>query len=480
MQHLMDSPLSRVAGSWALVYILSACSTHAHLAASIHTSTSDGGEPGAAGVGESDQGGTSGTGGTATGGTGTGGADGGSGATGGSGTGGTQGGSQGVSGTGGSGGSGQSSGGGGHGGGASGRAAGGSAGAGGKKPVSTGKPPACPSGNMLSGQTGMWEDVTPSAVTLDKNFTGPVNNYGVQDVLADPSCPGRFYAFICYQGVWVTTDYGATWTQADTDNQLEQGRPWGEAIASDGSYMLACTGYGNGRVGAWKSIDGGATWKAYPIADNSDPYMFDIDPTDNTHVISTSHSVGHVYESMDAGETWSDAGDTGVPDSPYAFFITPTTWLLVTQDDHGTMLTTDSGKTWSKVGDMQHVHGAEQIFIDPNNSDIYVPSHNGVQGVYRSTDNGATFKQVSTGQGAAVVATDSTLYSIDSGASTDGNPPNPFTSPRADGTKWTAMTFPSAMTNGTKRAGVAQDPVSKKWVIVSGNWNAGIWRYLEP
>jgi hypothetical protein len=36
------------------------------------------------------------------------------------------------------------------------------------------------------------------------------------------------------------------------------------------------------------------------------------------------------------------------------------------------------------------------------------------------------------------------------------------------------------MTNGPKRADVAKDPVTGKWAVVAGNWNAGIWRYVEP
>ena len=137
----------------------------------------------------------------------------------------------------------------------------------------------------LTGANGVWENVTPKGISLDAKLV-PADNFGVMDVLADPAHPGMFYAFVCYQGVWRSVDWGATWTKVDTDNNLEQGRPWGEAIAPDGSYMLASTGYGTARWGAWKSIDGGATWAKYPIADNSDPYMFDIDPSDKNHVIS--------------------------------------------------------------------------------------------------------------------------------------------------------------------------------------------------
>jgi hypothetical protein len=322
--------------------------------------------------------------------------------------------------------------------------------------------------------------VTPKGISLDAKLV-PADNFGVQDVLADPAHPGMFYAFVCYQGVWKSVDWGATWTKVDTDNNLEQGRPWGEAIAPDGSYMLACTGYGTARWGAWKSIDGGATWAKYPIADNSDPYMFDIDPSDKNHVISTSHSTDHIYESHDAGQTWIDRGSSGAGESDYVFFVTSTTWLAVAQaGSGGTRRTTSSGGAWTTVGPMEHVHGGEQIFIDPSNHDIYVGAHSSSSGVFRSTDGGASFSSVSRTQSAAIFGTGSRIYSLDSGATLVANPPLPVSTMRTSGTDWASLAVPAGMTNGAKRADVSFDARTGKWVIVSGNWLAGIWRYIEP
>jgi hypothetical protein len=337
------------------------------------------------------------------------------------------------------------------------------------------------SATMVTGQPGIWENVTPSGIDTSPNFH-PAESFGVQDVLADPIHAGTFYAFVCYQGVWKTTDFGTTWSKVSTDGKLDQGRPWGEAIAPDGSYMLACTGYGTARWGVWKSTDGGSTWRNHHISDSSDPYMFDIDPADKNHVIATLHAGGNVYESTNAGETWTAKADGGVGGSGYVFFITPTTWLLVAQSGAGgTMRTTDSGATWSHVGEMEHVHGAEQIYVDPTNRAIYVPSHTYDQkhGVYRSTDGGASFQKVSTAQSATVFATGTKLYSLDSGANLGGNPPIPHSANRSDGTSWTAMTAPEPMTNGAKRGAVSFAADTNRWVVITGNWNAGIWRYIE-
>ena len=51
-------------------------------------------------------------------------------------------------------------------------------------------------------------------------------------------------------------------------------------------------------------------------------------------------------------------------------------------------------------------------------------------------------------------------------------------SPVGSGTTWGSYTTkPANMTNGAKRAAVAFD--GSHYVLISGNWNAGLWRYVE-
>jgi len=344
----------------------------------------------------------------------------------------------------------------------------------------------------LGAQTGVWENVTPAGINLSPNYPSTANGYGVQDVLADPIHPGTFYAFVCYQGCWKSTDWGTSWVQVDTDNKLEGGRPWGEAIAPDGSYMLACNGYNTaGDGGAWKSTNGGVTWTSYAIPDPdgyNDPYNFDIDKSNAQHALASMHGSAIIWESQDGGQTWANRGSPA-GSSPYIFFLTSTTWLAVPgwDDTTRTMRTTDSGTTWTAVSPtalyngnlpMEHFHGNEQIAIDPSGI-IYVPSETGI---YRSTDGGASFTQVNGNGTSSVFATATTLYAEYAWA-LNSSPvtPNPLTSPLTNGTSWTAMpTPPAAMTNGAKRAAVAYNAATANYVIVSGNWTAGIWRYTEP
>jgi hypothetical protein len=106
---------------------------------------------------------------------------------------------------------------------------------------------------------------------------------------------------------------------------------------------------------------------------------------------------------------------------------------------------------------------------------IYAPSVN-PNGVFKSTDYGQTWNQVSTSLENAVFGTPNQIYADNSFASGGANPDNLMSSP-ISGTQWSAMTPVPAMSNGSKRAAVTYDGVN--YIIVSGNWLAGIWRYVE-
>src|SRR5208282_6275435 len=121
--------------------------------------------------------------------------------------------------------------------------------------------------------------------------------------------------------------------------------------------------------------------------------------------------------------------------------------------------------------------GQEQLYIDPERHDIYLPSRSGI---HRSSDLGATFQRVSAIGGSTVCATQERLYAEFSWATTAVVQPQPQSARRSDGQAWTALASPLGLVNGAKRAAAVRDPASGRWVILSGCWNAGLWRYREP
>jgi hypothetical protein len=359
-----------------------------------------------------------------------------------------------------------------------------------------GKPIMGPDGGS-GGQVGVWENVTPASVNLDQAYKGG-DNYGVQDVLADPVRPSDLYAFICQQGAWRSTDYGRTWKQTYAGDNW--GKPWGTAIdpnpARDPDAAPALYVGVSNAIGFVKSTDFGVTWTVTKMpADFGDyryqqVYSVDVDPNDTKHLIVAFHEAPDVAESTDAGATWvkhitppEDGGS-----SYYPFFIntgnaatTRKTWLTVPQQngDARALRTTDGGATWTKLNKFQHHHGSAEIF-DAGGGTLYVAAMQ-PDGVHKSTDFGVTWNMLTNMSSGVVTASSKTLYtSVGLGWGNTNAPLNPtlVSAPRTADANWKATTAPTGMVDGAKRIAVTNDGTHN--IIVAGNWHAGIWRYVEP
>jgi RNA polymerase sigma factor (sigma-70 family) len=331
-----------------------------------------------------------------------------------------------------------------------------------------------------------WVDVTPAGIELANGAYGKGDNFGVQEILVDPRHPNRLYAFVCYQGVWASTDYGQSWSKVSRPGgPLDEAKPWGAAIAPDGSYLLASQGNGPHFTQIFKSSDGGVTWKGFQTP--LDPENIDIDPDDALHVITSGHSAVTLAESSDGGQTWSDRGPMGIASSAtYVYFLASSTILAVANGDNspgsGTWrgVKTGSAWTWTRVSAQQHWNGSHQLFIDRARHAIY---NGGAFGIFRSTDVGLTWTCIdvstNTPQSGMVIGTPSTLWS--SASYPNGNTPyfaNLHMAPRTSELEWTLSDAPRGMTNGAKSCALTSDGTNS--ILVSGNWNAGIWRLIEP
>jgi photosystem II stability/assembly factor-like uncharacterized protein len=112
-----------------------------------------------------------------------------------------------------------------------------------------------------------------------------------------------------------------------------------------------------------------------------------IDPQDD-EVIHVGAGSGHVYRTEDGGVTWSSTypGASGIndmavdPQDPQKIYLAST--RLYTSSDQG--------ETFQEV---DHVEYAECIDIAADSSAIYVGASFG-RGVYRSTDGGSTWSQI--------------------------------------------------------------------------------------
>jgi hypothetical protein len=102
------------------------------------------------------------------------------------------------------------------------------------------------------------------------------------------------------------------------------------------------------------------------------------------------------------------------------------------------------------------------------------------QGVFRSTDYGATWTNVDTGKfpEAVVWGTPKGLYAMYGWACSGCNLGTNYETAPASGDTWTAAAVPAALTIGPNSVAVAYD--GAHYVFLAVMWDQGIWRYVEP
>ena len=206
---------------------------------------------------------------------------------------------------------------------------------------------------------------------------GPFRGGRVLAVTGVPGQPNTYYFGAVAGGVWKTTDGGASWKpMSDKEPFWSVG-----AIAvapSNPSVIYVGTGeacirgdisYGNG---VWKSLDGGQTWQHVGLEDTRQIGRIFVDPH-NPNIVFVA-ALGHAF-------------------GPNA--------------ERGVFRTTDGGTTWQKVLFKDDKTGAIDLSFDPHNPNLIfaalyearrspweLVSGGPGSGLYRSSDDGTTWKQL--------------------------------------------------------------------------------------
>ncbi|MDX1463053.1 MAG: T9SS type A sorting domain-containing protein, partial [Marinirhabdus sp.] len=197
--------------------------------------------------------------------------------------------------------------------------------------------------------------------------------------------------------------------------------------------------------GIFKTTDAGATWQ--PIFDGEGALSIgDMEISkNNTDVIwvgtgevnagggSLVYDGDGIYKSEDGGNTWENKGlpATGSigkilidPNDENTVFAAAMGPLFRNDDNRGVYRTEDGGTTWEQVLFINDITGAIDMAIHPTNSDILYaamwervrrPQFNSFggpnSGLYRSTDGGTTWNEMTTGLPS--IASDKGRISID-------------------------------------------------------------------
>jgi photosystem II stability/assembly factor-like uncharacterized protein len=211
---------------------------------------------------------------------------------------------------------------------------------------------------------------------------GPFRGGRVLAVAGVPGDGATFYFGSVDGGVWRTTNAGVTW------EPLFDGQPISSigalALApSDPKVIFAGTGEADMRsditygAGVYKSTDGGAHWQHLGLDDTRQIGKVLIDPQDPNIVWVAA--LGHAYG--------------------------PNT-------ERGVFKSTDGGRTWQKVLYKNPDVGAIDLAFDPSDARIvyaalwqsrrppwsqYPPDQGPGSGLYKTTDGGATWKQLAGG-----------------------------------------------------------------------------------
>ena len=223
---------------------------------------------------------------------------------------------------------------------------------------------------------------------LSWRMLGPFRGGRVDAVSGVPGRPHEFYFGAVNGGVWKTTDGGRVWRPI-FDSQpvasigalaVAPSAPDTIYVGTGESTLRDSMSFGNGM---YKSIDSGRTWTHIGLDDTQHIGKIAVDPR-NANVVFVA-VIGHVYEA---------------------------------HPDRGVFRSEDGGKSWKKVLFKNDSVGAADVVIDPTNSRIvyaslwntrrppwytYQPTNGPGGGLFKSTDGGTTWSQLTNGLPTACV-----------------------------------------------------------------------------
>jgi len=236
--------------------------------------------------------------------------------------------------------------------------------------------------------------------SINKNLTVNQGSGGtflplVVALTVDPSRPSTLYAGTYGNGLFQSTDAGATW--ASVNAGMRSSYVWTVAPAPGQSSTVFAGTVG---AGVYESVDAARTWSptnsglslglvSALVADSAAP-----------HALYAAAFDG-VYKSLDGGGSWQPSNN-GLPVAPVTALVQQpgSRALFAGTRGAGLLKSTDAGATWSGSAQGLADSYVASIAIDPSNASILYagtahPDTSQSERVYKSTNGGSTWTQTS-------------------------------------------------------------------------------------
>ncbi len=238
----------------------------------------------------------------------------------------------------------------------------------------------------------------------------------VVDVAVDPWSPSTVYAATFTDGVFKSTDGGATWNSAndglrgclfmpDTQCNVDQDCPPGQTCVIQAQQMnrlvidptTPAVLYFVG-LGSFKSTDGGQSWTSMSGLYTGDS-AFAIDPQTPSTLYASITGQG-IFKSSDGGANWSPSS-TGLTSLYVQALtinpVTPTT-LYAGTNGAGTFKSTNAGANWVASNAGLTSMNVTALAVDPvNPSTLYAGTGGAGARLFKSTNGGASWTALNTG-----------------------------------------------------------------------------------
>jgi photosystem II stability/assembly factor-like uncharacterized protein len=239
-------------------------------------------------------------------------------------------------------------------------------------------------GLLLAPAIGALAQQNPESMYQDMHWRmiGPFRGGRTRAATGVPGQPNVFYIGQVNGGAWKSTDYGRTWNPI-FDDQPSQSIGAIAVAPSDPNVVYVGSGEGLHRPdlsvgdGIYKSTDAGKSWTHLGLRDGQQIPTLAIDPRDPNRVFAAV--LGHPYGA---------------------------------NPERGIFRSTDGGENWQKVLFKDENTGGCDVEIDPSNPDVVyatlweerlgpwedgnqLPGPNG--GIFKSTDGGSTWTQLTQG-----------------------------------------------------------------------------------